>query len=82
MQAQRTADKLKAAWPVNPEQAYEIANDTGFGCVDCLTVVTEWAIFKGNDYPSSSLFLSTFSDPEFNPRWEQGTADHTVIINV
>ncbi len=83
VQAQETADKLKAAWPVNPEQAYKIARDTGFGCGGCLTVITESDIFsKGDDDPPSPLFRKTFSDPEFNPRWEQGTADHTVIINV
>ncbi len=62
--------------------AYEIALDMEFGCSDCLAVITETEIcYKGeNDIPSS--FRKTFQRPRFNPRWEQGTADYVVIIDI
>lgn len=82
MKARDTADQLLVAWPVNPEQAYETAINAGLGCNNCLTVVTESDIlFKGDEVPSP-LYRETLNNPEFNPRWERGTADHTIVIEV
>ena len=55
--------------------------DHDFGCKNCTVVQTE-NDFRQEDMEDElpELYKQKFSDPEFNPRWERGTAAHTEII--
>jgi hypothetical protein len=76
------ADQLKREWPVTVERAYEIAKSVGFGCDDCLVAMSDSQIKNETDDEPGPLYQSTFENPRFNPRWIQGTAEHTVVITV
>ncbi len=81
--ANALAETLKAMWPVTAERVYNEATESGFGCNDCLVVITETeVVFKGDDEELSPLYKGTLQNPHFNPRWERGTADYTVIADV
>lgn len=80
--APKVATRLKQEWPVSPEAAYDLAIQEVFGTVHDLVVLTlRETLFKGDD-DLNPRYQETFSDPEFNPRWEQGIADHVEIIDV
>lgn len=80
--ALKVAKRLRKEWPVNPEQAYEIAVQEVFGKVHDLVVLTLGAaLYKGDD-ELDPRYQATFADPNFNPRWEQGTADHVEIVDL
>jgi hypothetical protein len=80
--AEKVANQILKEWPVTGFKAYKIAQNIGFRCIDCLVVITEKQIITRGDEEVNPLYRETFHDPEFNPRWAQGTADHTVVINV
>ncbi len=82
--AQKVADQLQKNWPVSVEDAYKIALEAGFGDVRCLVVITDSELkFEGEDDGEFSVrYRNTFQRPEFNPRWDLGTADHVVVVDV
>ena len=84
--AQKLADKLKDTWPVDAFKAYQLAQEVGFGDEDCLVAITISEAVSGGDKVGDEelgpLYRTTFQQPEFNPRWENGTADHVIVINV
>lgn len=81
--AKTVADRLRAVWPVNPEQAYKIAEETGFGCNGCLTIVTESGIvLRGVAEVLPPRYRETFHQPDFNPRWREGTAEFLEIVDL
>lgn len=82
MKAQEVADQLRVGWPHTAADAYTLANTCGFGCEDCLVVVTESETVSEGDEELSASYRETFNDPRFNPRWKQGIAGHTVVIEV
>jgi hypothetical protein len=57
-----------------------------FGCEACLVTMTPVSLFYDyltNQYGNSkdwSLYIDTFNDPNFNPRWDVGTADYVEIV--
>ena len=51
-----------------------------FGCKDCLVVISEYGGYYQFKEPLSSLYGETFNQPEFNPRWEYGTADYVEVL--
>lgn len=82
MMARATANRLRKSWPMSAEKAYGEARNTRLGCISCLTVVTESDIlFKGHD-ELSPRYRETFDDAKFNPRWQRGIADHTIVVEV
>lgn len=67
-------------------EALEIAATTLYGCSECFITVTPEAVrpySRYSDYVDepNSLYRRTFDDPRFNPRWEQGTAAYTEIVD-
>lgn len=79
--AQKVATRLQREWPVSPETAYDIAVQEVFGTVHDLVVLTLGkALFKG-DEEIHPRYHETFSDPQFNPRWEQGIADYVEVVD-
>jgi len=80
--AQDVADRLKDSWPVGVDKDYELAREVGFGCKGCLVVITATEERFDGDEDLFPRYRDTFDQPEFNPRWEHGTADHIVIIDV
>ena len=53
-----------------------------FGSQACLVVLTEDGEYDNCDSELSSRYRETFSDPRFNPRWKEGTADHVRVVEV
>ncbi len=81
MLAKSMAQSLAAKWPLSTEEAHSLALRTGFGDATCLVVMTTEDVcsLESDLHPR---YHETFQQPDFNPRWEHGTADHTVIIEV
>lgn len=62
------------------EEVYEAAAQE-VGCQQCLIVMdAEREIYRGEDDEDRPLYRKTFNDPNFNPRWENGTVYHKVVI--
>jgi len=76
------AEDIRTQWPLDAQDAYDIAIQRNFGTVRDLVVVTLGeTVFKGDD-DVGRLYLNTFQDPEFNPRWESGRVDHCEVVDV
>lgn len=57
--------------------------DTGFGCENCLVVMDHNGNYKVNDDESLEyLYMETFDNPAFNPRWEKGTAEYCLVVHL
>lgn len=80
--ARKVASRLKKDWPVSADKAHEIASKAQFGCEECRVVITRSKIVIKGDHSVSPLYRKTFQKPKFNPRWNRGTAYHTVVIKV
>jgi hypothetical protein len=76
------AELLEEEWPVTPERAYEIAFREGLGDTRSLVVLTLGQTVYNGDEDIDPRYHETFADPNFNPRWENGTADFTEVIDV
>lgn len=75
------AKELCKAKTLQLNTVYGIAGGK-MGCKDCLVAMdVETEIYKGGD-GTSGLYRETFNDPIFNPRWNCGSADKVVIIDV
>jgi len=58
------------------------AEAVGFGSKsDRVVMMTPTKVISPVDAKLDELYSKTFSDPEFNPRWECGIAEHVVIMN-
>ena len=80
--AKKLATALKGLWPVDAQDAYDIALSLGFGSTSSLVVITESeTIYKGEE-ELDPRYRETFHRTRFNPRWEHGTADFISIIEV
>lgn len=51
-----------------------------FGCRDCLVVLTPTGEISGFTETLPPRYRQTFNQPEFNPRWPQGTAAYVEVI--
>ncbi|MBI5071848.1 hypothetical protein HZB93_03090 [Candidatus Falkowbacteria bacterium] len=81
--AKKIAEELRAAWPVNASQAHAIARKSGFGCANCLVVVTESGIVLcGENWDLPAIYRETFQQPDFNPRWRDGSVDFLEIVDL
>ncbi len=76
------AKRLKAERVETHTEAYHIARELDFGCADCLVVLGSDLIRRANEDTLRSAYRDTFGDPEWNPRWDIGTADHTVVVDI
>jgi hypothetical protein len=57
-----------------------LAQNEDFGCPDCLVVMDSKRILGQEVENVGMLYRETFDKPEFNPRWENGTADYVRVI--
>lgn len=80
--AQKVADSIQKRWPLSAEEAQGIAKEHGFGCEECLVIMTESDFIYDDEADITDLYIDKFQDPEFNPRWECGLADHVVVVEV
>jgi hypothetical protein len=66
------------------ENVWAIAEKVGFGCTDlhggCRVVMTVTDIMCADPDDLSPRYRATFRLPQFNPRWERGTADYVVLF--
>jgi hypothetical protein len=73
-------------------EASVIARDAHYGCDACFVVVTPGMVFISNvdayerpeEYDNPNGFESyfrTLNDPNWNPRWANGTATHVEIVD-
>ncbi|MFA6024226.1 MAG: hypothetical protein WC777_03355 [Candidatus Gracilibacteria bacterium] len=80
--APNVAKRLQQEWPVSAERAYDIAVEEVFGTAHDLVVLTlGQAVFQGEE-DLDPRYQATFGDPNFNPRWELGIADHVEVIDI
>lgn len=81
--APQLAEKIATKQAHTAKQVYDLARTLHFGCDLCLVVIDKTNTMYRGGLELSALYRSTFDDPNFNPRWEYGTADYTrvVVIN-
>ena len=83
MHAPKLASKLRSFGRVPAlDEAYRFALSLGFGSSASLVVMNERSTFFFGDDELSPLYRETFDQPEFNPRWRQGTADHVEVVTL
>lgn len=66
----------------SPAEAYDIAIRVGFGNQRSLVTMGRRESFHKCEGRLPRLYRETFYRPEFNPRWKQGIADFTKVIEV
>ncbi len=66
----------------NLQEIYDLAVETKFGCKDCLVVMNKDTIIYKGDKELDPLYRETFDNPSFNPRWDKGTADFVIVLQV
>jgi hypothetical protein len=77
------ADIIRADGKVpSIDLAFDTAMRLGFGCRDCLVVMTSREEKCLSNDPLDGRFRQTFDQPRFNPRWEHGSADFIEIVNL
>lgn len=85
-EAERVGKAVKEIWhehKPSAEEVYQTAKNIGLGSTDCLVVATTTeTIFKGENEDAPTTYQDTLQKPEWNPRWGQGTANHTIIVEV
>jgi hypothetical protein len=82
MEIPKLAKALKQKKLIATEDVYNLSQEY-VGCEDCLVVQDATGIFFGiKEEELPKLYKEKFFDPKFNPRWEQGTAAYTEIIEV
>ena len=64
------------------DEAYTLAVKHKFGTDGCLVVMTRRQVRYEGEERLNRLYRRTFNDPNFNPRWKFGTADHVKVIDL
>ena len=94
--ARELADDLASATDESflPETLLSVMREHEFGCDGCRIVAVssgkKTMVLDGNDGrfevdsedSGYGLWAKTFDIPEFNPRWERGTADHCFLVDL
>lgn len=84
--AEKTAKTLKKKGKYNLKSIYDACVKNDFGDKDYSLVVQskkDWmGAGKNNSEGLPKLYTEKFNDPNFNPRWEYGTASHIEIIKL
>ena len=84
MSAGKLARALKKRGTVPKlSEAYNLSRELNFGSPKSLVVMGE----KRSKFDRSIgrlpvLYRRTFSQPRFNPRWKDGTADHVKVVEL
>ncbi len=63
-------------------EAYDLAQEAGFGSEEDLVVVGRNGVFHQTDEELSPSYQRTLHQPRFNPRWSSGTADFVRIVRL
>lgn len=76
------AEEIQRNHITSPEEIFNLAQEIGFGDQESLVVQSPDKNLYEGDADLAGLYLdrSKFADPEFNPRWERGTADHIEVV--
>lgn len=64
------------------DEAYQMAQRVRLGSTEDLVVMNETDVKFEGDEDLDPRYRDTFDQPEFNPRWALGTADHVEIVNL
>ncbi len=65
------------------EDVYQAALEVDFGCAEDLVVLSNTQVmFDGDVDGLGYLYRGTFTDPKFNPRWKNGTAAYTEVVEL
>lgn len=82
--AEQVANWLKENQTLDIEAIYKQCLFLDFGCTGCLIVMNSKEHFFENERFSNDdlaeLYCQTFNNPNFNPRWENGTAPHVEVV--
>lgn len=82
-QAEKVAIAILQNKVLNISEIYNLSEKLGLGCKDCLVVMNGNShIYKGEEMPLLESYREKFEDPQFNPRWKEGTTDVLFIIPV
>ena len=76
------ADNVKDLKFAKLDQIYDLASKLGFDSQGDLVVMDAVEIFSKSKDQISDLYRAKFDDPQFNPRWEVGSANFTEIVTV
>lgn len=79
--ADRVAADIRDAWPCTAERAYEIASKY-FCSSESLVIITKDEIFCECSDDIDERYRNTFTQPEFNPRWESGACAYVLIVRI
>lgn len=83
MKASLLAKKLRESGEIpSLEAAYDLAEASGFGCKSCLVVMGERREVFKKDENLDPRYRHTFDQARFNPRWEDGTADYIIVLDL
>jgi len=63
------------------QSLWDMAKMAGFGCDHCLVVIDKQSSIP-NGEELDKRYRETFNIPEFNPRWDLGTADHVIMVEL
>ncbi len=79
------AQYLKAALSsgtIAPARIYEIAQKYDLGTTENLVVMSPTSSYHKCEGELNPRYRETFNRPNFNPRWDEGTADHVIIVDL
>jgi hypothetical protein len=80
---------LAAAIRANPttkaKELADLCNEHEVGCYRCLVIQLdriEYFVPEDMEFDGGKLWRENFSNPKFNPRWENGTAAYTEVVEL
>lgn len=78
--AKELAQRIKEAEDIDIEKVHKLAEEISFGCNRCRFTMNSEEILPRE--PFSELYREKFEDPEFNPRWDLGTASYIILVEL
>jgi len=76
--AEKVANQLKKTWPISIDDVYKAAKKAGFGCTNCLVVVTSSEI----KHETGAICRKGFQRPKSHPLSPRLDADLIRVIKV
>jgi hypothetical protein len=80
--AKMMEEYVRKNWPLTKFEAHDAALKIGFGTRNDLVVILNGDMFHECGTTPSRLHLTTFQQPEFNPRWKNGVPEYTEVIDL